>query len=106
MRITKLLRDELDRLIWRFFDQIISPTAFKRLESLLRRSDEARRMYVERAWLHSALFLYFAEKSGRKPAGVAVASDRFLGELLSSPGVNEDEAREQNTPRKRNAGTR
>src|SRR5690606_1922194 len=82
MRLTEKGRRELRELTWRLVDDEIDEPQFRRLESSLLQSEEARQVYVECIWLHSELLFYFRKNDQAKPT--RLANDPLLIQILES----------------------
>jgi len=88
MRLTDESRQDVEQLTWRCIDQEIDEPGFNRLESHLRQSDEARKIYVESHWLHTALLFHFNPDYGKRfmppqPSDKTV-EQRFMEELMAA----------------------
>ncbi len=86
MGMTLKQRREVEDLTWRYIDDVIQPRQFKRLESLLREHEEARKQYVECVMLHVQLYEFFSPKKvglDGKPR-INIANDTFLSQLLDT----------------------
>lgn len=83
MRLTEKGREELQELTWRLVDDEIDEPGFRRLESVLRDSEEGRQVYVDCVWLHSELVWYFRHERG-DATSVKIANDELLRQILES----------------------
>lgn len=87
MFFTRKARREVEQLTWRTIDQEIDEPGFSRLENYLRESDEARQIYVESHWLHTALLFHFNPDYGKRfmpAADTQTTEQMFMDELMKS----------------------
>ncbi|QNN22043.1 hypothetical protein HED60_07065 [Planctomycetales bacterium ZRK34] len=84
MFFTRKARKEVEELTWRTIDQEIDEPGFGRLEQYLRDSDEARKIYVESHWLHTALLFHFNPDYGKRFMPAKNTEQMFMEELMKS----------------------
>lgn len=87
-------RRQVEKLSWRYFDDVMEPDEFKQLEDHLRDQPDARKIYIDCAMLHAHLIEYFR---GESPPRFYVANDKFLSHLLDE---NVDAPKEAPVPHK------
>jgi hypothetical protein len=84
MFFSRKARREVEELTWRTIDQEIDEPGFNRLEQFLRESDEARQIYVESHWLHTALLFHFNPDYGKRFMPAQTTEQMFMDELMKS----------------------
>lgn len=94
--------DRLDEIISLTFDGEVEPGAISELEDLLAASSDARTRYVEAAWLHADLKLFFGQgllgagadsasgglETTGDPSAAAVVALPWESGLTSTPDAN------------------
>ncbi|MBI1370715.1 MAG: hypothetical protein GC162_18915 [Planctomycetes bacterium] len=101
MRLTPESRSEVEELTWRIIDNEIDEPNFRRLETYLTDSEEARHLYVECFWLHTALLHHYQPDRFKRLLPQMSPGNAFMEALEESePLANQREVARQRRTKK------